>query len=130
MSPAAPAAIYGPSLVIGGCGFLGFHIVTGPTERACLGPVSVISRNPDSNRCEGASYHKGDVCNSNEIRRLLAELKSRIIFHTAAPRAVNPAIAPSDHLRTSVDGTKAVLNAAKDSSTVRALVYTSSVSVV
>jgi sterol-4alpha-carboxylate 3-dehydrogenase (decarboxylating) len=114
MSSATPAGIHGPSLVIGGCGFLGFHIVAALLKEPAWGPVLVIGRNPDHNRCEGASYHKGDVCNSDEIRRLLADLKPRIIFHTAAPRSADPAIAPGNHLRTSVDGTKTVLSAAKD----------------
>jgi len=105
---------------------MGFHIVKALLEKPAWGPISVVSRNPDQNRCEGASYHKGDICNSNEIRQLLADLKPRIIFHTAAPRAADPAIVPGDHIRTSAEGTKTVLSAAKDSSTVRALVYTSS----
>lgn len=129
MSAATSPGPYGPSLVIGGCGFLGFHIVKALLADPAWGPVSVISRNPDNNRCEGVSYHQGDICNSDEIERLLADLKPRIIFHTAAPRAADPAIVPGDHLRTSVEGTKTILSAAKNSSTVRALVYTSSASV-
>jgi len=130
MSTATTSGACGPSLVIGGCGFIGFHIVEALLEEPAWGPVLVISRNPNPNRCEGASYHKGDICNPDEIQQLLADLKPRIIFYTAAPRAADPAIVPGDHLRTSVEGTKTVLSAAtKDSSTVRALVYTSSVSV-
>lgn len=103
MSSAASPETYGPSLVIGGCGFVGFHVVEALLEDPAWSPVSVISRNPDHNRCEGASYHNGDICNSDEIRRLLADLKPRIIFHTAAHRAADPAIVPGDHLRTSVE---------------------------
>lgn len=108
---------------------MGFHLVEALLADPAWGPVSVISRNPDNNRCEGASYHKGDIRNSDEVQRLLVDLQPRIIFHTAAPRAADPAIVPGDHLRTSVEGTKALLSAAKNSSIVRALVYTSSASV-
>ena len=76
---------YGPSLVIGRCGFMGFHIVEALLKEPAWGPVSVFGRTPNYNRCEGASYHKGDICNADDIRRILTDLKPRIIFHTAAP---------------------------------------------
>ena len=90
------------------------------------GPVSVISRKPEANRCEGASYYAGDICNLEKVQELLNIIKPRIIFHTAAPRAADPAVMLSDHHKINVEGTKILLDCAKESPTVNALVYTSS----
>ena len=118
--------VLGPALVIGGCGFVGFHIVNAMLKDSTWGPVSVISRNPEVNRCEGASYYTGDICNLSKVQELLEIIRPRIIFHTAAPRANDPAVIPSEHHRINVEGTKTVLHCAKKCPTVNALVYTSS----
>lgn len=121
--------VLGPALVIGGCGFVGFHIVDALLRDSTCGPVSVISRNPHSNRCEGVSHHAGDIGDLDQIRKLLAVIKPRIIFHAAAPRADNPTVEPGDHHKISVEGTKNVLTCATESPMVKALVYTSTCAV-
>ena len=115
----------GPALVIGGCGFVGFHIVNAMLKDSTWGPVSVINRNPEVNRCEGASYYTGDICNFSKVQELLEIIRPRIIFHTAAPRANDPAVTPSEHQKINVEGTKIILSCAKNCPTVNALVYTS-----
>ena len=65
-SKSAPTAL-GPALVTGGCGFVGLHIVDALLKDPTCGPVSVISRNPNLNRCEAVAYYTGDVGNLNEI---------------------------------------------------------------
>lgn len=119
----------GPAVVIGGCGFVGYHIVHALLNDPTCGPVSVIGRNPTSNRCERVSYHTGDLCNINEIQKLLALIKPRVIFHAAAPRAGDPTIKPNDHYNISVEGTKNLLTCATESPTVKALIYTSTCAV-
>ena len=119
----------GPALVIGGCGFVGFHIVIALLKDPTSGPVSVISRNPNSNRCERVSYYTGDIGNLDEIRKLLANIKPRVIFHAAAPRGDDTTVKPGDHHRISVEGTKNVIACAIESPTVKALVYTSTCAV-
>ena len=57
MSSPASSESFGPVLVIGGCGFVGFHIVQHLLEDPNSRPISVLSRNPNLNRCEGVSYH-------------------------------------------------------------------------
>lgn len=119
----------GPVVVIGGCGFIGFHIVDALRKDPKWGPVSVISRNPNVNHCHGVSYHEGDICNEEAIQNLLASIKPCVIFHTAAPPASDPRIRPAQHHEISVEGTKNVLAYAKTSPTVKALVYTSTCAV-
>ena len=119
----------GPAVVIGGCGFVGYHIVQALLKEPTCASVSVISRSPTLNRCEGVSYYTGDIRNLDEIRELLAAIKPRIIFHAAAPRAGDPAVRPDDHHTTSLEGTKNVLACATESPTAKALVYTSTCAV-
>ena len=119
----------GPVVVIFGCGFVGYHIVQALLKEPTCGPVSVISRTPNMNRCEGISCYIGDVGNLDKIRELLAAIKSRIISHAVAPRAGDLAVRPGDHDRVSVGGTKNVLTCATESPTAKALVYTSTCAV-
>ena len=65
-SKSAPTAL-GPALVTGGCGFVGFHNVDALLKDPTCGPVSVISRNPNLNRCEAVAYCTGDFGNLDEI---------------------------------------------------------------
>ena len=127
-SPASPES-FGPVLVIGGCGFVGFHIVRHLLEDPSSGPISVLSRNPNLNRCEGVSYHTGNINALDEMRKTLADIRPRLIYHAAAPRASDPAVQPSDHFKTSVEGTRNVLACATESPYVKALIYTSTCSV-
>ena len=127
-SPASPESL-GPVLVIGGCGFVGFHIVQHLLKAPGSRPISVLSRNPNLNRCEDVSYHTGDITNLDNMRRILADIKPRLIFHAAAPRASDPTVQPGDHFKTSVEGTRNVLACATESPFVKALIYTSSCSV-
>ncbi|MCJ1231881.1 hypothetical protein MMC12_008560 [Toensbergia leucococca] len=127
-SPASLTAL-GSALVIGGCGFIGSHVVEALLKDLSCGPISVISRNPSPNRYERVSYHVGDVGNLNEMRNLLKIIKPQVIFHAAAPRAADPTVKPGDHHKTSVQGTKNLLLCATEYPTVKVLVYTSSCSV-
>ena len=129
MASKTSSVALGSAVVIGGCGFVGYHIVQALLKEPTCGPVSVISRSPTLNRCEGVSYYTGDISNFDEIREVLAAIKPRIIFHAAAPRAADPAVKPSDHYNISVEGTKNVLTCATESPTTKALVYTSTCAV-
>lgn len=129
MASKASSIALGPAVVIGGCGFVGYHVVQALLKEPTCASVSVISRSPSSNRCEGVSYYTGDIGDLDEIRELLAAIKPRIIFHAAAPRAGDPAVRPGDHYNISVEGTKNVLTCATESPTTKALVYTSTCAV-
>ncbi len=60
----------GSVLVIGGSGFLGFHIVRHFLQERNTS-VSVISRNPKRNAIPGASYHIGDISDSSRVHELV-----------------------------------------------------------
>jgi sterol-4alpha-carboxylate 3-dehydrogenase (decarboxylating) len=118
----------GKVLVVGGCGFLGGHIVSLIVKRHPQTQVVVLDLRTNSNRHSSStvSYHDGDITDLAEMRALFAQVKPDAIIHTASPHFnLKPAI----HDAVNVEGTKNLLKAAQDAK-VKAFVYTSSASVI
>ena len=120
----------GAVLVIGGCGFVGFHVVEALLGEKTWPSVHVMSRNPARNQLAGAFYHVGDMTSTDKVRTLLDEIRPSVIIHTASPVALGNAEDWQYWYRTNVGGTKNVLDCAAASTYVKAFVYTSSVSVI
>lgn len=112
----------GVVLVVGGCGYLGSHLVQMLTKDAACSAVHIVSRNPKQNLHQDATYHSGDIANLEEITTLLDKIQPRFIFHTASPKYTEP---ESLLRRTNLTGTNAILTAAAACPSVRAVVYTS-----
>lgn len=130
MNPTQSSNSLGSVLVVGGCGFLGFHIVRRLLQDPDCSTVSVLSRDPNRNRLPGVSYRAGDISKPETIQPLLDELKPRVIIHAAAPSGHAVTGNASVYQETNVDGTANLLAcAAKTPSTV-ALVYTSTAIVI
>lgn len=120
----------GGSLVIGGCGFLGYHIVRHLLQDEALQPVHVLDMKTNNNRVEGvASYTRGAITDGAAVRALLDKLQPRVIFHMASPPASLPSQHKSEFHATNVVGTATLLSAAAESESVKAFVYTSTVDV-
>jgi sterol-4alpha-carboxylate 3-dehydrogenase (decarboxylating) len=117
----------GTVLVTGGCGFVGFHIVRELLRQSCS--VHVISRNPTVNCITGATYHTGDVNSVETMQTLLLKIQPNVIFHVASPIAGLNTQAESIFYQTIVRGTQNLLQYAQSSPSVKAFVYTSSVTV-
>jgi len=118
----------GKVVVIGGCGFLGHHIVNLLlSSYSCK--VSVVdlftnrNRRPDS---DGVSYYDGDITSISSLTSIFEKIKPDVVIHTASPNLVgaNDAL----YYKVNVEGTKCVIEACKKTG-VKALVYTSSASV-
>ena len=122
----------GNVMVIGGCGFLGHHVVR-LLLRDYTASVSVIdlrctrNRRPDS---DGVKYFEADITDPAKLQSIFEETKPAVIIHTASPAPQNEG-PRSDKLfyKVNVEGTKAVIEAAKQTG-VKALVYTSSASII
>lgn len=73
-------------LVVGGCGFVGFHIVTALVENVAF-TIHVISRNPSRNQVPGAHYHTASIHSPEELQAAFTEIRPSCIVHAASPIA-------------------------------------------
>lgn len=119
----------GPVLVIGGCGFMGHHLVRTLLDDSSVAAVHVFSRNPRENRYAEATYHAGDIASREEVQSLLSNIQPRVIFHTvsADPFGDPPNYKAFQHVN--VDGTANLLACAAKAPSVAAFVYTSSMTI-
>lgn len=132
MAPIPPQTkvALGNVVVIGGCGFLGHHIVNQLCDSySCR--VSVIDLRTTSNRRaegDGVKYFDGDITSLDSMLSIFAQIKPDVVIHTASPAAL--AETPHAFLRkVNVGGTQCIIEACQKSK-VKALVYTSSSSVI
>lgn len=77
----------GSALVIGGCGFLGHHIVKALLAEATCTSVSVMSRDPFKRRFPDVAYHVGDITKPEHVENIIDQVKPNIIINTASPHA-------------------------------------------
>ena len=114
-------------LVIGGCGFLGHHIVSQLLETHTV-RVSVLDLRTDRNRFPKVQYFDADLTSSSDVSSVLQKVKPQVIIHTASPTAITSNKPLFE--RVNVQGTKNLLQCAGDIGTVKAFVFTSSASVI
>lgn len=118
------------SIVTGGCGFIGSHIV----DRLLIeGHDVIVIDNCSTGRLENLSQHIGnpklkivqeDICNYEKIAMLFDGVDW--VFHMAALADIVPSIQrPQDYFHSNVDGTFSVLQAAKNAN-VKRFMYTAS----
>ena len=118
----------GSVLVIGGCGFLGHHIVRELLADDSCTSVSVMSRSgmPEQNHFDDVNYIKGDITNQQDVERVLQTVKPKVVFNTASPVAYADHEHAPEYFTVNVDGNNNLIAAAKAAGTVKAYVYTSS----
>lgn len=117
-----------PVLVTGGCGFIGFHIVKGLLAQDPESEIHVIDINTNRNTHPGVNYHKCDIASAADVEAVFLQAKPKTIFHIACPDSMVQQ--PDVFRRVNVDGAKNILSAARKVGTVRALVNTSTSSVI
>ncbi|RDL40097.1 NAD(P)-binding protein [Venustampulla echinocandica] len=114
-------------LVIGGCGFLGSHIVHALLEHPSRPTVSVVSRSPTRNLVDGANYHAGDISKQSAFEAILSTLRPTIIINAASPLAKAGGQASA---ATTIAGTRLSLACAAECPSVKDYIYISSSSIV
>ena len=122
----------GTILVIGGRGFLGYHIIVALQSEPSIicSAIHVLSRSPNDNHIPGVTYHNGDITSDNTVSSLLSQVRPQIIFHCASPAAYYPGANASFFQRNIVDGTATIVSAATKAPSVLGLIYTSTSMVV
>ena len=113
-------------LVVGGCGFLGHHIVSQLLESRAQ--VSVLDFVVNRNRLDSVEYHSADISIKADVDAVLTRVRPQVIIHTASPTALSTDA--ELYYRVNVDGTRNLLECALSIKTVKAFVYTSSATVV
>lgn len=109
-------------LVIGGCGFLGSHVVEAFLNDGGFRVVA-ISRNPTKYLNAGTTYIACDATEHKEIAALIEKVKPSVIVHIITP---GPFALPDAHLRDDA-ATKNLIELAQNSPSVKAFIYTGSV---
>lgn len=123
----AAAKQLGHVVVTGGAGFLGHNIVKLLHDRKVCSKITALDLKPAIHPIDVVDYTFADITNYDTLFELFSKIKPDAIIHTASPAA---------HLhmeeifyKVNVEGTKNIIRAAQESG-VKALVYTSSASVV
>ncbi|SPN97206.1 related to C-3 sterol dehydrogenase (C-4 decarboxylase) [Cephalotrichum gorgonifer] len=126
--PAKQQGNLGKVLVIGGNGMLGHHIVK-LLLSSWTASVSVIDLKCELNRLDGVAYYEADITDVARLNTVFDKVRPDVVIHTASP-APQAASAVSKELfkKVNVDGTAAIIEACQKSG-VKALVYTSSASI-
>lgn len=139
MSQKRPTLELGSVLVVGGCGFLGWHIVdqllnfpseTDPSVALpkpegdsrfdnpplsdryprCVAKVSVLDLRTTNNRLPGAQYYDGDITSEESLLAVFRAVKPDVVIHTATANVLE---GDKELLRkVNVDGTKTLLEVA------------------
>ncbi len=121
----------GSVLVIGGCGFLGYHIVSQLLE-SYSAQVSVLDLRTTKNRLPSVTYYDGDITSEADVRSTLEKTKPAVIIHTASPSGADSTTKALRALykKVNVDGTRNLVERAGEAGYVKAFIYTSSASVI
>ncbi|PVH92680.1 C-3 sterol dehydrogenase/C-4-like protein [Periconia macrospinosa] len=115
-------------LVFGGCGFLGHHIAKQATLAPDVTKVTVVDIDVSKNRLSGVEYLTGDIQSKEDVERVFQIAQPNVVFHTVSP---GPFLENNKLFQAvNVDGTKNILSIAQAYECTKALVYTSSSSII
>ncbi|RFU31492.1 hypothetical protein B7463_g4799, partial [Scytalidium lignicola] len=126
-------------LVTGGLGQVGLSIIQRlqdqyPTCQIHVIDLSTPTTNRDLRYFPNVTYHKGTITDKTFIRNVFVESTPLVVFHTAGliPQIAQRLDMDSEkhYIKVNVEGTRNVLDAAREVGSVRAFVYTSSADVV
>ncbi|CZT11412.1 hypothetical protein WAI453_004524 [Rhynchosporium graminicola] len=120
----------GDVLVVGGCGFLGHHLVKFLLVEPTCTSISVMCRSPFKNLHPGVTYHIGDITNLEQVRHVMNQVRPKTIFNTASPHAYKDHEHVPDIFKVNINGNQNLLEAAVETGTVQAYIYTSSAPIV
>ncbi|KAK3389259.1 hypothetical protein B0H63DRAFT_463284 [Podospora didyma] len=117
-----------PAIVTGGCGFIGFHLLSGILAEDPNCEIHVIDIFTNRNRVPGVTYHTVDISDAAAVDAIFQAAKPTSIFHVACPDSmvVNDAL----FTRVNINGARNLLASARKCGTVKAFINTSTSSVI
>ncbi|KAL5606832.1 uncharacterized protein BROUX77_004025 [Berkeleyomyces rouxiae] len=130
-SASTPATDLGHVMVIGGNGFLGHHIIAQLLSSPLWATASVtgVDLRCARNRVAGAAYAECDITDAAKLQAAVAAARPDVVIHTASPAAQgDDDVHKNLFKKVNVDGTACVIEACQKAG-VKALVYTSSASI-
>lgn len=113
-------------LVVGGCGFLGHHIVDRLLSKDDGTKITVMGRSNVRHRRPQVRYLEGDVLSESSIRSIFHTVKPRVVINTVAPITFPQSGTPDSHYKVNVEETSNLLEAAAACPVTAAFIYTSS----
>jgi sterol-4alpha-carboxylate 3-dehydrogenase (decarboxylating) len=119
----------GRVVVVGGNGFLGHYIVDLALSQWTTESVTSVDLRCDRNINPAADYRECDITDAPRLAALFGELRPDVVIHTASPVVDGRQTANALFDKVNVEGTRSVIDACR-ASKVKALVYTSSASVI
>ncbi|KAH7124180.1 hydroxysteroid dehydrogenase [Dendryphion nanum] len=119
-----------PVLVLGGCGGLGHHIIKQLLDTNKASDVTAFDIRVDVNRVLGAKYIKGSIASEDDVRSVLDTVKPKVIMHTVSPTLMGQKNTQKLYENVNVGGTKILLDCIAEADYVKALIYTSSSSII
>ena len=132
MTARPPKKSLGSVIVIGGCGFLGHHIVN-QLVQAYDAQVTVFDLRTTRNRNDAATYHDIDITSEVDVQAAFEKVKPNIIIHTASPAFMgdvgNEGNNREVYKKVNIDGTRILVECAGKTG-VKAFIYTSSSSII
>jgi sterol-4alpha-carboxylate 3-dehydrogenase (decarboxylating) len=121
----------GRVLVVGGNGFLGHHIVRKARDEWAATAVISVDLRCVHNRLDGGGveYREVDITDLDALSKVFEEARPDVVIHTASPAAQSDSIGSHQLMyRVNVTGTTNVVEASRRAGA-KALVFTSSASV-
>ncbi|KAF8477031.1 3-beta hydroxysteroid dehydrogenase/isomerase family-domain-containing protein [Kalaharituber pfeilii] len=115
-------------IVIGGCGFLGHHLVNLLQKQHPETAISVLDLHTSNNQFPGVTYINGDITKPEDVREAYRQVKPQVVINTVSPSAVSEA-AEAVYFKVNVDGTRTTMEVAQEEN-IQCYVYTSSAGVV
>jgi sterol-4alpha-carboxylate 3-dehydrogenase (decarboxylating) len=112
-------------LVLGGCGALSYHIIKKLLDTKKASDVTSLDIRTNVNRVPGAKYIKGSIASEEDVRSVLETVKPKVIMQLMGQKNTHEL-----NENVNVGGTKILLDRIAETDYVKALVYTSSSSVI
>ncbi|KAI4195881.1 MAG: hypothetical protein LQ350_006921 [Teloschistes chrysophthalmus] len=113
-------------LVVGGCGFLGRHVIS--ELLSATARVSVLDLHTDGNRLETVSYYTGDITDLELLHTVFQKVQPDAIIHSASPVVADFAGKVALYERVNVVGSRNLIETAGQYDCIKVFIYTSSAS--